>query len=454
MAIFLGLDLAWSPANPSGAAALDADGRLIGAPRADLGSDAEILAWIREHEAANVALALDMPTIVPNATGRRPCEAALARDFRAAHAGPHPANRSNPLFADGGRAARLVRALELDGFRERLDTRARTDGKIVFECFPHPTLVRLFELPRIFKYKKKQGRPWETVLFEWARYRMTLERLRDAFPPLVLDPGVVPFEAERRGYKRFDDMLDAITCAYVASYVWNWGIDSNEVQIYGDLETGYVLVPNRSFVTREREWVPQMATKTESKPGNGASKTPFLSDIKTLRERAKENIAKGAITPNYEGDVQQAIDILQSVLATEIVCVLRYTAHSIAAQGIDSKEVAEEFAQHASEEQAHMTAVAERIDQLGGVPNFNPIGLETRSASEYGTAETLIDMIKENLIAERIAVEHYRELIRYFADKDPTTRVMLEGITAVEEEHATDMHDLLVAHEGKPFITD
>ncbi len=183
-----------------------------------------------------------------------------------------------------------------------------------------------------------------------------------------------------------------------------------------------------------------------------AAKQPFLSDVTELRRRAREHLDQGTVTPSYEGGVKQAIDILQNVLATEIVCVLRYTMHSIAAQGIDSESVSEEFAQHAKEERAHMQAVAERIDQLGGKPNFSPEGLLSRSASEYGTADKLIDMIKENLIAERIAVEHYRELIRFFADQDPTTRVMLEGILSVEEEHATDMHDLLVAHQGRPFI--
>ena len=179
---------------------------------------------------------------------------------------------------------------------------------------------------------------------------------------------------------------------------------------------------------------------------------PFLSDVTELRSRARKSIEDGAITPSYGGDVAQTIEILQSVLATEIVCVLRYTMHSIAAQGIDSEAVADEFAEHAKEEQEHMMAVAERIDQLGGKPNFSPDGLATRSASEYGDADKLVDMITENLIAERIAVEHYRELIRFFADKDPTTRVMLEGILSVEEEHATDMHDLLVAHQGRPYI--
>jgi len=179
---------------------------------------------------------------------------------------------------------------------------------------------------------------------------------------------------------------------------------------------------------------------------------PFLSDVQTLRQRAREHLDQGAVTEGYGGDVAQTIDILQSVLATEIVCVLRYTMHAVAANGVDSESVKSEFAQHAQEEQQHMQAVAERISQLGGEPNFDPDGLATRSASEYGSAKTLVEMIKENLIAERIAVEHYSELIRFFADKDPTTRVMLEGILAVEEEHASDMHDLLVAREGKPFL--
>jgi bacterioferritin len=182
------------------------------------------------------------------------------------------------------------------------------------------------------------------------------------------------------------------------------------------------------------------------------SAQPFLSDVKELRRRARLHIERGAVTDGYGGDVEQTIEILQSVLATEIVCVLRYTMHAIAGAGIDSEAVKDEFAQHAKEEQEHMMMVAERISQLGGTPNFNPDGLASRSASEYGKAGTLVDMIKENLIAERIAVEHYLELVRFFADKDSTTRVMLEGILAQEEEHASDMHDLLVAHEGKPFL--
>lgn len=152
-------------------------------------------------------------------------------------------------------------------------------------------------------------------------------------------------------------------------------------------------------------------------------------------------------------DPKETIEILQAVLATEIVCVLRYTMHAVAATGISSEGVKDEFAQHAQEEQEHMMSVAERINQLGGTPNFNPEGLASRSASQYSEGPTLVDMIRENYIAERIAIDHYRELVRFFGDKDPTTRVMLEGILGVEEEHANDMHDLLVAHEGKPNLS-
>ncbi|HEY4174118.1 MAG TPA: ferritin-like domain-containing protein [Rhodopila sp.] len=180
---------------------------------------------------------------------------------------------------------------------------------------------------------------------------------------------------------------------------------------------------------------------------------PFLSDVKTLRERARQNMTTGVVTATYGGDVKKTIEILQSVLATEIVCVLRYTMHAVTATGLSSEGIKTEFAQHAKEEQAHAMAVAERIDQLGGKPNFNPEGMTSRSASQYAEGRDLVDMIKENLIAERIAVDHYRELIRYFGNDDPATRVMLEGILTVEEEHATDMHDLLVAHEGKPSLS-
>jgi bacterioferritin len=178
----------------------------------------------------------------------------------------------------------------------------------------------------------------------------------------------------------------------------------------------------------------------------------FLTDVQKLRDHARAQLEKGAVTSSYQGDVKQSIEILQSVLATELVCVLRYTMHSIAASGISSDGVKEEFAEHAREEHAHALLVAERINQLGGKPNFNPEGLATRSASQYKEGENLVDMIKENLVAERIAVEHYQELVRFFGSNDPTTRVMLEKILEKEEEHANDMHDLLVSHEGKPML--
>jgi bacterioferritin len=187
-------------------------------------------------------------------------------------------------------------------------------------------------------------------------------------------------------------------------------------------------------------------------PQNGAAQ-PFLSDVKTLRERARQHIDKGAVTQSYGGDVRKAIEILQAVLATEIVCVLRYTQHAIVATGLASEAVKSEFAEHAREEQGHAMQVAERINQLGGAPDFNPQTLTARSAAEYRTSEDLVAMIRENLVAERIAVEHYRELVRYFGDSDPVTRVMIEGILSKEEEHASDMLDLLVRHgglEGEP----
>ncbi|HEY1752379.1 MAG TPA: ferritin-like domain-containing protein [Caulobacteraceae bacterium] len=178
------------------------------------------------------------------------------------------------------------------------------------------------------------------------------------------------------------------------------------------------------------------------------SATPFLSDVQTLRERARQHLDKGPVTGSYGGDVGATIEILQSVLATELVCVLRYTQHAIAATGLASESVKAEFTEHANDEQGHAMQVAERINQLGGSPDLNPDTLTKRSAAEYKTHDDLVPMIRENLIAERIAVEHYRELVRYFGDKDPATRIMIEGILAKEEEHASDMLDLLTRHGG------
>jgi bacterioferritin len=194
------------------------------------------------------------------------------------------------------------------------------------------------------------------------------------------------------------------------------------------------------------------SARTEFFMPHESSNQPFLSDVKTLRDRARQHLEQGAVTSTYGGDPAKTVEILQSVLATEIVCVLRYTMHAVAATGISSEDVKEEFKEHAREEGEHVQWVAERINQLGGKPNFNPDGLASRSASEYGTGENLIEMIKENLIAERIAIDHYRELVRYIADRDPTTCSLLKKILAVEEEHANDMHDLLVANQGVPML--
>jgi len=183
-------------------------------------------------------------------------------------------------------------------------------------------------------------------------------------------------------------------------------------------------------------------------PDASPEKNVFLRDVKTLRAQAQKSLSQGAVTEGYQ-DVKQAIELLQSALATEIVCVLRYTMNSISVAGITSKSVGEEFAEHADDEREHMMMIAERIDQLGGEPDFNPKNLASRSATEYGDGGTLVEMVRQNLVAERIAIEHYRDLINYFHDKDPSTRSMLEHILKDEEDHATDMHDLLVSHEGK-----
>lgn len=178
----------------------------------------------------------------------------------------------------------------------------------------------------------------------------------------------------------------------------------------------------------------------------------FLSDVKKIRQRARRHLNAGAVTQNYRGNVEEAIALLNHGVATEIVCVLRYKFHAITATGLASESVKEEFAQHAKEEEEHLDLLCERINQLGGKPNLNPDGLLMRSASEYVEGESLVGMIKENLVAERIAIQTYRDMVRYFGDRDPTTRVMLEAILAQEEEHANDMHDLLVSHEGRPFL--
>ena len=170
---------------------------------------------------------------------------------------------------------------------------------------------------------------------------------------------------------------------------------------------------------------------------------PFLTDVKTLRARARKHIEQGAVTASYRADRATVVKLLNESLATEIVCVLRYRRHHFMAAGINADAVAAEFLVHANEEQQHADQIAARIVQLQGEPNFSPEGLLTRSHAEYVEGENLVDMIKEDLVAERIAIDTYREMIAYLGDNDPTTRRMLEGILAMEEEHADDLSSLL-----------
>ena len=173
--------------------------------------------------------------------------------------------------------------------------------------------------------------------------------------------------------------------------------------------------------------------------GGGA----FVSDVQEIRKRARQHIQEGAVTAGYQGDRETVIKLLNDALATEIVCVLRYKRHYFMAQGLESESVRTEFLEHANEEQAHADQIAGRIVQLGGAPDLNPANLLGKSHSEYVEGDSLIDMIKEDLVAERIAIDSYREIIQYIGAKDPTTRRVMEEILAKEEEHAEDMSSLL-----------
>jgi bacterioferritin len=178
--------------------------------------------------------------------------------------------------------------------------------------------------------------------------------------------------------------------------------------------------------------------------GEALKDTPFLTDVQTLRKRARQHIEDGAVTAAYGGNTETAIKVLNEALATEIVCVLRYKRHYFMARGIHAGPVAEEFLEHAGEEQEHADLISERIVQLGGAPNLSPDGLLSRSHSEYVEGSDLVDMIKEDLVAERIAIDSYREIAAFFAPFDATTRRMIEEIQAKEEEHAEDLADLLM----------
>ena len=176
---------------------------------------------------------------------------------------------------------------------------------------------------------------------------------------------------------------------------------------------------------------------------NESKAQPFVSDMKEIQRRAREHVEKGAVTPAYRGDVETAVRLLNEALATELICVLRYRRHHYMAAGIHYQAIADEFMEHSVEEQRHADQIADRIRQLGGAPDFDPKGLLTRGHSQYAEGRSLVDMIKEDLIAERIAIESYLEMIRFFGDNDPTTRRMMEEILAKEEEHADDLATLL-----------
>ncbi len=170
---------------------------------------------------------------------------------------------------------------------------------------------------------------------------------------------------------------------------------------------------------------------------------PFAADIKKIREHARKHMCDGAVTGGYKADRVQVINVLNQVLATELVCILRYKRHYYMASGIDSQGARAEFLQHANEEQQHVDWVANRITQLNGEPDFNPEGLATRSHSQYDEKSKLADMIQEDLVAERIAIESYSEIIRWLGNDDPTTRSLIEQILKMEEEHADDLANLL-----------
>ncbi len=195
-------------------------------------------------------------------------------------------------------------------------------------------------------------------------------------------------------------------------------------------------------------------TTTQTTPNGGDSKktaaqTPFSSDVQALRDRARKNIEQGAITESYLADREQVVKILNDALATEIVCVLRYKRHYFMASGLAAEPIKAEFLAHANEEQAHADKLAERIVQLGGEPNLNPDTLSGRAHAQYVEGTDLRDMVKEDLIAERIAIDSYREMIAYVGDKDSTTRRLLEGILEQEEEHADELSDMLDGVTGK-----
>jgi bacterioferritin len=189
---------------------------------------------------------------------------------------------------------------------------------------------------------------------------------------------------------------------------------------------------------------PARILQSQSGMTTSSHKKTSFTDIQTLRRHAREHIMQGAVTPDYQGDLEASIQLLNGALAGEIVCFLRYKSHYYLASGIHSKSIAQEFAEHAQEEMMHAEQISERIKQLDGEPNWNPEGILSRSHAEFKNGETLVDLLREDLIAERIAITAYRELVHYFGEKDPTSRRLIENILGNEEEHAQELMDLLL----------
>lgn len=191
-----------------------------------------------------------------------------------------------------------------------------------------------------------------------------------------------------------------------------------------------------------------MSKQDDSREGSDASTSPFATDLATIRERARQHIEKGAITDSYTADREVVIRLLNEALATELVCVLRYKRHYFMASGLMADSIKAEFLEHAREEEEHGDMLAERIVQLGGEPDFNPDILSKRAHAEYVEGTDLRDMVKEDLVAERIAIDSYRQIINYIGDKDTTTKRILESILAQEEEHADELSDMLDGWTG------
>jgi bacterioferritin len=189
--------------------------------------------------------------------------------------------------------------------------------------------------------------------------------------------------------------------------------------------------------------MPITVRETKPVPPGGSQPNSIISDIAAIRDRARQHVSKGAVTSSYGADRAIVLQLLNEALATEIVCVLRYRRHYFMANGAMAEAIKSELLEHANEEQAHADLIAERIVQLGGEPDFNPMGIRDRSHSEYVEGGSLAEMVKEDLVAERIAIESYTEMIRYLGEGDFTTRRMLEGILAKEEEHAEELASML-----------